>query len=280
MIEQSKGKERGQVPASKLLQNGWHSAIKYDGNYVQISKQGNEVRFFTSGGKEFYLPEVANELICYNKDINFTIEAEYIGDSFGKLGDRTKAAKLTTYRTEYTKGIISKAVEGKDKFKVFDLVDVWKPFSERLKQLRELKFGSFCDLVNYSGELGLDEITSEAFIRLGFEGLFLKHSTHMYIPGKRQNTAIKDKGTRLTADLKCIDIIGGDGKYHGLIGSLVLIDSNGISVSVGSGMSDFDRQKPYDYYIGKIIEIKYEQILDTYIQPIFVCVREDKTKED
>ena len=102
----------------------------------------------------------------------------------------------------------------------------------------------------------------------------------MYIPGKRQNTAIKDKGTRLTADLKCIDIIGGEGKYQGLIGSLVLINSSGVTVNVGSGMSDFDRQKPYDYYIGKIVEIKYEQVIDTYIQPIFICVREDKTKED
>lgn len=280
MIEQSKGKERGQVTSSKLLDNGWHYSIKYDGNYVQISKKGDEVRFFTSGGKEFFLPEVANELIVHNRDNDFIIEAEYIGDSFGKLGDRTKAAKLTTYRTEYTKGIKSKAVEGKDKFKVFDLVDVWTPFSGRLKQLKELKFGSFCELVNYSGELSLSEINSEAFIKLGFEGLFLKHSTHMYMPGKRQNTAIKDKGTRFTADLKCIDIIGGEGKYQGIIGSLVLMDSNGVTVNVGSGMSDFDRQKPYDYYIGKIVEIKYEQILDTYIQPIFVCVREDKTKED
>ena len=175
MIEQSKGKERSQVPNSKLVQTGWHSSIKYDGNYVQIHKKGTEVKFYTSGGKEFYLPEVANELLTNNPNLNFILEAEYIGDSLGKLGNRTQAAKLTTYRTEYTKGIVSKAVQGKDVFKVFDLVDVWVPFSVRLQVLKGLNYGVFLNLVNYSGELNLSDINSDQFITSGFEGLFLKH---------------------------------------------------------------------------------------------------------
>ena len=35
-----------------------------------------------------------------------------------------------------------------------------------------------------------------------------------------------------------------------------------------------------DYFIGKVIEVEYEQLLATYIQPTFVCVRDDKTIED
>ena len=280
MVKQSKGKELKNVPLSKLLDDGWHYSIKYDGNYVQIEKKDKVVRFFTSGGEEFYLPEVANELILNNPGMDFILEGEYVGSSLGKLGDRTKAAKLTTYRTEFKKGITSRAVIGKDLFKIFDLIDLTVQFDIRLSMLKLIKFGSFIEQVAYSGKLKLSQISSESFIKMGFEGLFLKHSTHMYIPGKRQNTAIKDKGNRITADLKCIDVIGGEGKYWGKIGSLVLMDSKGRQVCVGSGMSDSDRDKPYEFYIHKIIEIKYEQIIDTYIQPTFIGVREDKKVSD
>lgn len=278
MIEQSKGRDKTSLEIHKLPKEGWYWSIKYDGHYVQIHKRGKEVKFFTSGGKEFYLPEVAKELLQNDED--FILEAEYIGESFGKLGDRRKAAKLTTYRTEFSKGIVSKTNPSKDKFKVFDAINVWIPFIERLYFLKSLKLGSYLERVNYYPEVNLTDINSETFISLGFEGLFLKHKSHMYKPGKRQITAIKDKGNRLTADLRCIEVLYGEGKYSNLIGSLLLMDSKGMTVNVGSGMSDFDRSKPHEYYLNKIVEIKYEQIIDTYIQPIFIGVREDKTKED
>ena len=75
-------------------------------------------------------------------------------------------------------------------------------------------------------------------------------------------------------------ITEGEGKYKGMIGSLVLQDASGRIVSVGSGLSDAYRSKASIAYIGKVIEIEYEQILDTYIQPTFVTVRLDKTKEE
>ena len=47
MIEQCKGKDLTDVPKSRLLPDGWYTSIKYDGNYVQIEKKGNEVKFYT-----------------------------------------------------------------------------------------------------------------------------------------------------------------------------------------------------------------------------------------
>lgn len=273
-IPQCKGKDISDVPASKLLKSGWYYGIKYDGNYVQIHKELGVIRFFTSGGEEFYLPEVADELLLYSDD--FIIECEYIAESLGRLGDRRKAAKLTTYRTEFKKGIRSKAVIGRDTFKVFDVIDLTKSFKDRKDFLTLFRKGDFCNPVSYSIPMDLDKTISETFTRMGYEGIFFKHETHMYLPGKRVNLGIKDKGSRPTADLLCIDVIGGTGKYHGQVGSLELRDVSGRLVSVGSGLSDSDRAKPYDYYIGKTIEIAYEQILITYIQPTFICVREDK----
>ena len=71
-----------------------------------------------------------------------------------------------------------------------------------------------------------------------------------------------------------------------MVGSLVLQESTGRLVSVGSGMSDEDRNKPSSYFVGKVVEIEYEQIADTYIQPTFgsdtvgVTLRLDKTEEE
>jgi ATP-dependent DNA ligase len=91
---------------------------------------------------------------------------------------------------------------------------------------------------------------------------------------------------RPSVDLVVTATVTGVGKYLNLIGSLVMEDSEGRTVSVGSGMSDEDREKPSSYWIGKVVEVYYEQIIHTYIQPTFgsntlgVTIREDKTIKD
>ena len=47
-----------------------------------------------------------------------------------------------------------------------------------------------------------------------------------------------------------------------------------------SGLCDFSRGRDSSVFVGSVVEIEYEQILDTYIQPTFICIREDKTAED
>ena len=46
---------------------------------------------------------------------------------------------------------------------------------------------------------------------------------------------------RPTADLLCIDVAEGEGKYDKMLGSLVLQDFEGRIVSAGSGLRDNDR---------------------------------------
>lgn len=282
MIKQCKGKDLDNVSKSKLLERGWLSSIKYDGNYVQIHKQGNSVRFFTSGGKEFYHELVADSLVKNNPNLDFIIETEFIGSSQGKLGDRVKAAKLTTYRTNFEKGLANVGLDtNRDTFIVFDVIILNWTFEGRLawllnvfKDSEQVRLASF----EYVDKLELAKCKAKELVDLGYEGLFLKHINHVYQPGKRVNEAIKLK-YRKTADLLCIDIEPGEGKYIDMIGSLVLQDKEGRTVSVGSGLDDSMRGLPKDCFIDKIVEIEYEQIIDTYIQPTFVRVREDKTME-
>ena len=61
---------------------------------------------------------------------------------------------------------------------------------------------------------------------------------------------------------------------------MVLRDKKGRIVAVGSGLDDIDRIRKYNYFLNKVIEIEYEQIMDTYIQPVVICRREDKSIED
>lgn len=293
-IHRSKGKDFAKVPKSKLLQTGWYPAIKYDGNYIQIHKKGEEVKFFTSGGKEFYIDYIAEGLIKLNPNINFTIECEYIADTNGKLGSRTKCS-TGHFRSQFSKGLPSNAIQGKTKFKVFNVLVFEhkgntdnilknKMFKDKIFYLKQIKLCEGLSLAGYYDKpFNLNNIDYKSLVKEGYEGLFIFHETHIDTPverDRRVNTAIKLK-SRPTADLLCIDVEAGTGKYVEMIGSLVLKDSLGRIVKVGSGLSDEQRNLDItDYYLGKVIEIEYEQILDTYIQPIFKCVRKEKTEMD
>ena len=98
-----------------------------------------------------------------------------------------------------------------------------------------------------------------------------------YNVGKRVHHAVKLKG-RHTADLLCIGITPGTGKYKGMIGSLTLMDKEGRRVSVGSGLCDVARAGNKADFINKVIEIQYERIDDTYIQPVYIGIRADKNE--
>ena len=281
-IAQNKGKDLFKIPDSKLDTIGpYYCSRKYDGHYCQIIYDGKKVQFFTSGGKKFHL-ELMAEYIRHHIYQPFHIECEYTYNCKGKLGDRGKSARLTTYRTEYSKGISSRGNKQLDTFRVLDRLDMMnEPFTHRLNSLRYMFDGMdwFMVPMQTLGTLDNGIDLSKQFVKDGYEGAMLKNAKHMYKPGKRTNDIIKLK-PRLTADLKCVGFQDGTGKYEGMIGSLVLKDIAGRVVSVGSGLSDHQRQLNPEYFIGKIIEIEYERIDETYIQPVFKFMREDKKESD
>jgi len=285
MIKQCKGKDIHKIPKSKLSDGPYYYSTKFDGHYTQIRYDGeNQVDFWTSGGKRFHLKNVADEIVDKLKGISFHIECEYLYDCVGKLGDRGKSAKLTTYRTEFTKGNLTTGTVGKDRFMVLDFVNMTEtPFKDRLKVLESL----FDDLdfftvpkQTYVPTLKVGEDMAHQDYLEGFEGGMLKHVDHIYQPGKRVNDIVKLK-PRLTADLFCVDVIEGEGKYESMIGALVLHDRQGRIVQVGSGLNDSQRDWNNRYsFMGKVIEIEYERIQDTYIQPIFKRIRHDKSTDE
>lgn len=250
-------------------------SIKYDGNCIMIHQNGTNTRWFTSDNKEFSLP-----LELPKGD--YILVGEFMYNCEGKLGDRTKSAILTTLRTDFKKGILSNIDTSKVNIRVFDILDkpdTTIPYIERMKLMSWIH----PNIRLISNKLVTGQQALEALpnlIKQGYEGIMLREANSPYKPcrgSERQHFSIKVKA-RKTADLRCVGVEEGQGKCNG-IGALILQDKAGRIVKVGSGL-DYDTTSRNMDYVGKIVEIQYEQILATYIQPVFVCVREDKHESD
>lgn len=263
MIKQNKGKTIDKIAKSKLisLDTKVIFSTKFDGNYIQIHKKEGKITFFTSGGKEFYFVDFAKKLLKIPHD--FIVEAEYLSITKGKLGARVHCS-TGHFRSQFTKGIECNL--GNGSIKVFDLLDTDMNALTRMEWL-DLVLGN---LVVEWAVLPFSEAKAKAkqLSTEGWEGAMVKTTNHMYQAGKRTNDIIKLK-YRPEAILKCVWVVAGKGKYADKIGSLLLQDKFFLTVNVGSGLTDEERGYNYDYFIGKDIEIEYEQKLATYIQPIF-----------
>lgn len=120
--------------------------------------------------------------------------------------------------------------------------------------------------------------------RRGEEGIIIKNLNEDYKRGSR-SSMFKCKKV-FTADLKIVGWRHGEGKRAGMVSTLCLEDaSQSINCDVGSGIDDYWCNKftdNPDYYVGKICEVKYNEITETgsIRFPRFVTIREDKEEPD
>lgn len=136
-----------------------------------------------------------------------------------------------------------------------------------------------------SGDLYSDTDTihrlAASYLQDGFEGAVVKRADSPY-PFKRSSDWLKIKFED-TIDAKIIDTVEGEGKYVGMLGSLV-VDVNGASVKVGGGYSDAQRDSFWQdrsNLIGKTLEFKVQKdpkdAIDIVARfPVFVRFRDDK----
>jgi ATP-dependent DNA ligase len=87
-----------------------------------------------------------------------------------------------------------------------------------------------------------------------------------------------------TADLLCVGWEKGSGKNANKIGNLILETSDGLlRTGCGTGLSDEMREMNPTHYVGKVIEVQYNEVitskskdLASLFLPVFVQVRHDK----
>ena len=169
-------------------------------------------------------------------------------------------------------------------YHIFDIIldDVYEsPLELRLEQLNNINENNVIKKVKYwkLSEKSIDEIYLELqkVLELGYEGLVLKISNSAYIRN-RNISWIKIKEFD-TIDCRVIKILEGSGKNKNKIGALVCKYKD-IEFQVGSGLTDEFREyywQNQNKILDKIIEVKYQEIIDKPRFPVFKKIRNDKS---
>lgn len=120
----------------------------------------------------------------------------------------------------------------------------------------------------------------------GEEGLVLKDPKGPW-EDKRVKHQVKMKA-ELEADLLVTGVTPGTGKYQGKIGALQVESADGrVKSAVGTGLDDEERSWDPKEFIGKIVSVKYNALIEdkktgqkSLFLPVFVEIRDDKTTAD
>ena len=266
------------------------------GGYIQVtsfSRNGKVFENFThieqQIGDNFH--KLVRKAGTSNLSMGFVLDGEVIGNSFQELMRQARRKEN---------------VQAEDSvFNIFDIIPLsafreghWNAqLEKRIKILEDMR--PVIDnmpnvellphiMVDLDTAAGKDQLMRYAKdqVNAGFEGIMIKDLDAPY-ECKRNTFWMKWKPT-ITVDLEVIDVEEGTGRNKGRLGALVCAgtdDGKEITVNVGSGFSDTDRDDLYinrNLVIGRTVEILCDIITQnrdgTYSLrfPRFVRFRDDK----
>jgi DNA ligase-1 len=266
-----------------------------EGNIVTICFSRNGKQFDNFGHIENQIREnfvkLTHKAASSNLSMGFVMDGEVIGNTFQEL--MRQARRKTDVQAEDSV------------FNVFDILPIdafreghWNTqLSKRINILEDMR--SIIDdmpnvellphiMVDLDTAAGKDQLERYAKdqVNAGFEGIMIKNVDAPYVC-KRSTDWMKWKPT-ITVDLEVVGVEEGTGRNEGRLGALVcsgLDDGKEISVNVGSGFSDSDRDEFWantNHIIGRTAEIMCDVITQnrdgTYSLrfPRFVRFRDDK----
>ena len=144
------------------------------------------------------------------------------------------------------------------RYMVFDLPGADGPFSRRLADLQQLFETLDSPYATLVTQYRLDNHESlmnklNAVVALGGEGLMLRRDDSLYDAG-RSNDLLKVK-TFDDAEARVIAHLPGQGKYHGMLGALLVELPDGKRFRIGTGFSDEERSTPPP--VGSLVTYKF-----------------------
>ncbi len=163
------------------------------------------------------------------------------------------------------------------RFVVFDAPGHDSPFEKRQELLSQSLQGSPEHLELHPQELcrGLDHIKDELrrVEGLGGEGLMLRQPGSRYEVG-RSHTLLKVKSF-FDGEARVVGHQPGAGRHAGRLGALLVELADGKRFSVGTGLSDAERQTPPA--VGSLITFRYQELSNAGIPrfPSYLGVRTD-----
>ena len=237
---------------------GWWMSEKLDG----VRAYWDGARFVSRLGNQFFAPDwfVANlpsvpldgELWAGRKKFQRTV-------SIARRQDRGEAWRELTYV-------------------VFDAPGVDGPFEDRLAFVRdhvETHRPPHAGWHPHERCTGLDHLRAELarVEALGGEGLMMRQPGSRYEIGR--SWTLRKVKTFHDAEARVIAHLGGTGRHGGRLGALQCEMADGTVFSVGTGLSDAERNDPPP--VGAIITYRYQELSNDGVPrfPSYVGVRDD-----
>ncbi len=178
------------------------------------------------------------------------------------------------------------AGEGTEEYK-----DRFRKLENQFKNNYNKKNNPMIQLVKTDIAESYDEVMNifTNYLKEGEEGVIIKDTKNIW-QNKRSKTQCKLK-QELVISLRVIGTEEGarNSKYEGQIGALKCQSEDGLlEVGVGSGLNDNDRSQNPEYFIGKVIDVKCNMVIQSkdankkmsLFLPRFVEIRIDKTIAD
>lgn len=166
------------------------------------------------------------------------------------------------------------------KMMVFDMPIENIPFAVRVKRLETLLQKHISQTLVIVPQFSLHSLLAleekiDAITAAGGEGLMLHHRKALYKNGRSQHL-LKAKRYQ-DAEAKVVAYIKGQGRFSGMLGSLLVEMPNGVQFKVGSGFTLLERQHPPP--IGSWITYKYFGMTKKGV-PRFASFLHPRSKKD
>lgn len=273
--------------------------LKSDGLRCMAIVNNGEVDMFSRNGKPIFTSEsIKSELlkICpAGESWVFDGELMVWNYAFSSFVSRKVGNGLINHAT---KGEATEEELSKICFMIWDMIPLSEfnkgeykvPYETRFDKLRTLLSTNTSTVLSLIESTVIDSLDDadkifKEYLEHGLEGIILKDSNGIW-EDKRSKGLIKFKN-ELNTSLRCTAVDYGKGKYEGLIGALQCESEDGLlTVGVGTGLTDDDRKKSHDYYLGKIISLKYNEKIQSkdgtwsLFLPVYEEVRFDQDSAD
>lgn len=283
----------GALPGTpeRIAKIDWESGVavqpKDDGMAVLAIINKHGAKLYTRQHRDITeaFPEIAKRLFdkCGEKSFTYYLHMEFlVREKFCILPRKTG------------NGILNKIIKGTKKENDYDisphLLDC-NLMGTKVKQLGRYMcmtevFGDSFYIIDQDivyNENDAREI-HDMYIRFGYEGTIWKDPKAFWREGKHTNL-LKIK-PEVEMELEVIDI-NEHKERPGEIGSFVCKSKDGFLRVAVSGLTDEERKQPWDMFIGKIITVRANDLInakgkDTHslLNPRFIEIRHDKQEAD
>ena len=272
--------------------NGYIVQLKCDGGRAMavVNNKGG-VEFLSRNGKPLNMHGLFDSLL--EQFPGYVFDGELLVRTEDGVADRKTG---NGYFTKAVRGTITAKEAIKFHYVVWDMIPIEDFFAGKCDTTYKNRLSNLIDASAKFNPARISIVPGKVISSLEEANIFY---TEMLAKGeegailKFMNSPWEDKRSKFMIKLKeekdiDAEVIGTvpHSKKPEWIGALRCRTRDGkVEFEVGSGFTEDDRQKPASFYFGKIVQCKYNMLIqaknrDTYslFLPVFQCVRFDKTE--